>query len=101
VVLRAAGDVAVHVAVPLEPARHAGGDECLERAKDRRPADAALAVADSVVQLLRGDLATSALEGIGDEQSLPRDPLSGAVEAIGDRLPARWAPTEAANSEKR
>ena len=82
-VLRPAGDVAVDVAVLLEPSRDAGGDERLERAEDGGAADARVAPAQAAVEILRGDLAAGRGQRIGDEQPLARDALAGRGEAIG------------------
>ncbi len=81
--LRPAGDVAIDVPVLLEPSGDAGGHERLERAEDGCAADARVQAAQSVVQVLGGDLASGRGERIGDEEALACDALAGSGEAIG------------------
>jgi len=70
--LRVAGDVRGNVPVALEAARHPILDLLLERAIDGRAADRRMVHADPVVELLRGESAFRARQGLRDEDPLLR-----------------------------
>jgi len=66
------GHVRPHVAFALDPARHPVLDLRLERAIDRRSADAGMRAPDPVVELLGAQRAPCGRQGLGDD-----DPLTG------------------------
>lgn len=84
-VLGTAGDIAVHVAILLEAPRDSGGHQRLQRPEHGRATDAGLSPTETVVQILRGDLAGVRGQRIGDEQALSRDALAGGGQAVGGR----------------
>lgn len=99
-VLGTTGDVAVYVAVLLQPPCHAGGDERLERAEDGRATDARLASTQPIEEILGGDLAAGRGKGVGDQQSLASDAATGVAKAVSGRGSAQCPPTASAKAEK-
>ncbi len=84
-VLGPAGDIAVDMAILLEPAGDACRDEGLERAEYRCPTDPRLSPSEPLVEVLGGDLPPKRGEGVRHEQPLTGHALPGGGEAVGGR----------------
>lgn len=100
VMVGAAGDVAVDVAVKLHAPRDAGGDQAVQRPERGGSADAHIPATQPIVELLRGDLAPGAGECIGHEQPLTRDAQAGPSQPLGDGPISQCPPTAPAKAEK-
>jgi hypothetical protein len=69
-----------HVTRALEPLRQPGGDQGVERPKDRRPADVGMLLAHALVQFLRRGFFPRLRQHRGDRQPLRRQPDAGLLE---------------------
>ncbi len=106
VMLGLAGDVAGGVVRQLQPPRHAGANQRLHGAEDGRPPDPRTAAADALPQLLGGQLPAGGGQGIGHQQALRRDALTGGAQPVPGGCQAirtyhTATPTTPAQIEKR
>ena len=98
-VLGPAGNVAVDVAVELEPPGDARNDERLEGAEDGGAADAGVMSVQPPIEILSGHLASGGAQRVGDREALARHALAGLAQAVGGRPAGQCPPTAAANIE--